>query len=294
MRYDGGPLDVDPKSRVMVVEIPLPCGLGLVMSEGPLQDGTYATRQLQHGFRLTDLGQDLSEEAVGFGLPVIKRGLRTLFPGTLALTSEHAGSVWRVQAQFTFNLEERLSRGSSPGFGSRSIYVAKDFLAAIIRRIRPVRGLLTGVSSGLRTWLGLRTVYDEVGLGAGLQVQYVVDSAKGEIQISLDASPLAGQGVTEVILMNEQGGRFFDVYRDSAGRILRGGRIGAWDRVTASEASMVSSTRRIAFSVTGGDGARLYRGREVVGSRLAWSGFGFSFPPALGKLEYAIRIAGTS
>lgn len=276
----------------MVVAIPLPRGLGLVMSDGPPEDGAYATRQLQHGFRLTDLGQDLSEEAVGFGLPVIKRGLRTLFPGTVALTSEHAGSLWQVQALFTFNLEERLSRGSSANLGCRPVYFAKDLSAAILRRSRPLRGLLTAASSGLRSSLGLRTVYGEAGFGAGLNVQYAIDGANGEIRVSLDASQLVGQGVTEVILMNEQGGRFFDVYRDSAGRILRGGRIGAWDRVTASEASMVSSTRRLAFTVTGGDGATLYRGREVVGSRLAWCGFGFSFNPALGKLEYVIRIAG--
>lgn len=278
----------------MEVVIPLPAGLGMVLSEGPPEDRAYATRQLQHGFRLTDHGQDLCEEAVGFGLPVIKRGWRTLFPGTLALTSEHAGSVWRVQAEFSFNLEERLSRGSSRGFDGGSIYVAKDFLAAIIRRIHPLRGVLTAISSGLRTGLGLRTVYDQAGFGAGLQVRYVVDNTNGEIQISFDASRLAGQGVTEVILMNEQGGHFFDIYRDSAGGNLRGRKIGTWDRVRASEASMVSGMRRIAFSVTGGDGARLYRGREVVGSRLAWSGFGFSFSPNLGKLEYALRIARTS
>lgn len=275
----------------MDMTIPLPGGLGLVMSEGPADAGVYATRQLQHGFRLFDHGQDLSEEAVGFGLPVIKRGLRALFPGTVALTSEQTGSLWRVQALFAFNLEERLTRGSSPSLRSRAVYVTKDFLAAIIRRSRPLRRLMTAVSSWLRSSLGLRTVYDEAGFGGALNVHYAIDSATGVIQVSLDASQLVGQGVTEVILMNEQGGRFFDVYRDSAGGNLRGARIGAWDRVNAPEASMVSNSRKLSYSVTGGDGARLYRGREVVGSRLAWSGFGFSFNPALGRLEYVIRIA---
>jgi hypothetical protein len=261
------------------------------MSEGAQEGGPYATQRLQRGFRLTDQGADLSEEAVGFGLPVVKRGLHTLFPGTVALTSGQTGSVWRVQALFTFNLEERLRRGSARSLGSRSVYIAKDFLAAIIRRCRPLRGLLTAASSGLRSSLDLRTVYNKADFGAALNVQYAIETTTGVIQVSLDASQLVGQGVTEGILMNEQGGRVFDVYRDSDGRSLRGARIGAWDRVTAAEASMFSSTRKLGYTVAGGQGARLYRGREVEGSRLAWSGFGYSFSPTLGKLEYVIRIA---
>jgi hypothetical protein len=277
----------------MNLAIPLPGSLGLVISEGPPKEHAYATRQLQQGFRLVDHGQDLSEEAVGFGLPVVKRKLHTVFPGTVALTSQQMGTVWRVEANFTFNLEERLSRGLSPSLRSGPLYVAKDFLAAVIRRSHLLGSLLTATSSWLRSSLGLRTVYEEAGFRAGLNVHYAIDSATGVVQVSLDASPLAGQGVTEVILLNEQGGYFFDVYWDSTARNLCGAAIGAWDRVAASEASMVSSTRKVVFTVSGGNGARLYRGREVVGSRLAWSGFGYSFGPILGAFEYAIRIART-
>jgi len=203
---------------------------------------------------------------------------------------ERDGSLWRAEARFTFNLIERISRGSSPALSSRLIYVVKDLLAAAIRRSRVLRGPLTAASSRLRSLLDLKTVYEEAGFHSALVVHFAVDSATGVIRVSLDASPLVGQGVTELILMNEQGGTAFDTYRDSAGAALRGARIGAWDRVTAPEASMVSSTRKIAFTVAGGDGARLYRGREVVGSRLAWAGFGYSFDPALGKLDYLIRL----
>jgi hypothetical protein len=219
---------------------------------------------------LIDHGKDLSEEAVGFGLPVVKRGLHAVFPGTVALTLERDGSLWRAEARFTFNLIERISRGSSPALSSRLIYVVKDLLAAAIRRSRVLRGPLTAASSRLRSLLDLKTVYEEAGFHSALVVHFAVDSATGVIRVS--------------------GGTAFDTYRDSAGAALRGARIGAWDRVTAPEASMVSSTRKIAFTVAGGDGARLYRGREVVGSRLAWAGFGYSFDPALGKLDYLIRL----
>ena len=38
------------------------------------------------------------------------------------------------------------------------------------------------------------------------------------------------------------------------------------------------------------EGARLYRGRELIGSRVAWAGFGYSFPAALGTITYELRI----
>lgn len=262
-----------------------------MMSEGPQKGRAYATGRLQQGFRLFDQGQDLSEEAVGFGLPVVKRGLHTLFPGMVSLTSEQSGSVWQVDALFTVNLEERLTRGSTSRLRSQPVYAAKDLLAATIRRSRALRSPLTSVSGCLRSQLGLRTVYDEADFRATVDVRYTIDSATGVMKVSLDASHLAGQGVTEVIVMNEQGGRVFDVYRDSAGRDLRGARIGVWDPVKAREASMVSGVRKLVYTVAGGNGATLYRGREVVGSRLAWSGFGYSFSPAVGKLEYVLRIA---
>jgi hypothetical protein len=275
----------------MDISIPLQGGLELVMSEGPTEGNSYATRQLQQGFRLFDRGQDLSEEAVGFGVPVVKRGLHTLFPGTVALAYQRDGPLWRVQALFTVNLEERLSQRESPSIRSRAVYLAKDFLAAVIRQSRPLRILLTAASGRLRSSLGLKTVYEPAGFRAALDVHYFIDCATGVIRVSLDASDLGGRGVTEVIMMNEQGGTWFDVYRDSAGGTVGGAGIGAWDRVTAAEASMESKARKVVYTVAGGNGARLYRGREVVGSRLAWSGFGYSFSPTLGGFEYVIRVA---
>ena len=36
---------------------------------------------------------------------------------------------------------------------------------------------------------------------------------------------------------------------------------------------------------------RLYRGREVVGGRLAWAGFGYSLRPGPPRFTYTLRIA---
>ncbi len=90
--------------------------------------------------------------------------------------------------------------------------------------------------------------------------------------------------------MNEQGAGAFDCYRDSSGGALRGAAIGTWDEVAAARASFVCEARRVAFSLGQVAGARLYRGRELIGSRVAWAGFGYSFPAALGTMAYELRI----
>ena len=119
---------------------------------------------------------------------------------------------------------------------------------------------------------------------------YTVDSRTGKIDVEVDTNDLSTDSITEVVVMNEQGAHHFDRYRDSGGTCLRGKEIGCWDEVTAEEASFISSTHRVAFTLERVKGARLFRGRELIGSRLAWSGFGYSFPPAVERFSYAVKI----
>ena len=110
------------------------------------------------------------------------------------------------------------------------------------------------------------------------------------LAVSLDLTGLAGRGFTEVVVMDELGARHFDRYEDSDGRVLRGDEIGTWDEVTAARASFVSTAHRVAFSVGQVEGARLFRGRELVGSRLAWTGFGYSLRPDRPAFSHELRI----
>ena len=91
--------------------------------------------------------------------------------------------------------------------------------------------------------------------------------------------------------MHEQGARSFDAYHDSSGVQLQGREIGLWDEVRAREAWFESSTHRVSFKVGTMPGARLFRGRELVGSRLAWAGFGYSLPPAFGSMQHQLTIS---
>ena len=93
--------------------------------------------------------------------------------------------------------------------------------------------------------------------------------------------------------MNEQGARSFDRYRDSDGPALAGSRIGAWHEVRGAEACFVSRAHGVSFSLQQAEGAQLYRGRELIGSRLAWSGFGYTLAPTRERFEYDVLIART-
>ena len=277
----------------MKLSIPLFEDYSLTIAERSTVDGEYPTKSLQKGLLLMHDGRELAEEGVGFGVPMLKRGMQTVFPGGVALKERRRGAVHELTAVFELNLVERLARPGAGSLKSPSLYAAKDSLAALHRRSPRLRGPLTAASATLRRTFGWQTTYEQAESTAALKVTYAIDGTKGTVAVAVDMGGLARDDVTEVVIMNEQGARHFDRYEDSDGSALRGGRIGTWNEVSADKASFVSSAHGVAFSLGQVEGARLHRGRELVGARLAWSGFGYSLPPTLPSFGYAITIEKT-
>jgi hypothetical protein len=272
--------------------------------------GSYPTSRLQKGLLLVYRGEELAEEAVGFGVPVLKRGLNTVFPGGLRLTARRSsgpagppapdwqpsgpgrrdGADWEIAALFRMCLEERLHRPGRDTLDGKPLYAIKNLLAASIRRFPALRSPLTAASSAARRTLGWETTYEIAGFEAEVTVTYKVHGEAGVIEVEVDTAALAPDGISEIAVMNEQGGRHFDRYCDSDGTCRRGAEIGCWDPVTAREAWFISDAYGLAFTLRQADGAALYRGRELVGKRLAWAGFGYTFRPAGGTFSYEVRI----
>lgn len=270
-------------------DIPMFQGLSLKIEDIPSGRSDYATSRLQKGFLLLDRGQSLAEEAVGFGVPVLKRGLQTIFPGNVTLTWIRKDPTWDISAVFEMNLVEKISRMGKENVENRLLYAAKNISAAVIRRLPFTRTLLTAISSTLRSMFHWETTYAKTGFSTMVKVCYSVEEEAGKVNVDLVTDDLP-PSVTEMIMMNEQGAHYFDQYRDTSGVSLQGEQIGCWDEVNADEAWFASSTRRVAFRLTRVKGARLYRGRELIGSRLAWAGFGYSFLPSIKRLQYEMRI----
>ncbi|OGO66454.1 MAG: hypothetical protein A2Z45_07420 [Chloroflexi bacterium RBG_19FT_COMBO_55_16] len=293
------------KTSGMDITIPLFSDICLKIGPGITNGEGYPTSRLQKGLILISNGQELAEEGVGFGVPILKLGVKTIFPGGIELACSEVGARQEITAIFFMNLEERLTSQSLGSVKSRSLYWIKNHLADVYRRFPLARGPLTALSNTLRSKFGWQTTFEDAGCNHAVKVNYTIDSQAGVIAVDVDTTgvpkdgvpkagvPLNGApqgGVTEVILMNEQGAHHFDTYSDSSGLLLHGEAIGSWDEVTAERASFLSRVHRLAFNLQQIDGARLFRGRELIGSRLAWSGFGYSLPPTCQSFRYTLGI----
>jgi hypothetical protein len=274
----------------MKIDLLLTDGIALQMASGSNGNATYPSARIQKGLLLFCEGKDLSEEAVGFGVPIVKHGLQSFFPGEVELYPHEGSPSSKFTARYKLNLEEKIARSGAGTIHNQLIYTSKNILAALIRRLPILRKLLTGISNLLRSTFSLQTMYEPTGFFTYVTLTYTIDAVAGRILVELLGQELIPDSISEIIVMNEQGARHFDQYQDSDGISKRGNEIGCWDEVMAVNASFISSRQQISFSLPQVNGARLYRGRELIGTRLAWSGFGYSFPPSLDHFGYEITI----
>lgn len=272
------------------IRVPLSAEICLSISSAAPPANGYPSARLQKGLRLIHSGQELIEEAVGFGVPVIKRGIQTIFAGGVELGSIENEPFQSISARYQMNLEERIARPGSKSVDSRAFYTFQNSLAAVIRQIPISRRLMTGLSTTLRRLSGLETTYEPSTFSTEVELRYHFERDSGNIQVEIDTTNTSKAGITEIVVMNEQGANFFDQYRDSNGVCQQSGEIGLWDRVTAESATFRCETRGVAFSLHQVRGATLFRGRERIGSRLAWSGFGYSFPAVIERSAFQLRI----
>ncbi len=274
----------------MEISFTLPEGITLQMAAGANHNNHFPTARIQKGLLLYCDGQDLSEEAVGFGVPVIKRGLQTIFPGQVELVLDPASPTSRFTARYQLFLEERITKPGSEMRINRWVYSTKNILAEMIRRFPRLRRLFTAASNQLRSSLGWQTTYEPSGFSTELTLSYVIDPPAGKLSIALASLGGAPSDISEIAVMSEQGAHHFDQYQDSLGNKKQGEHIGCWDEVTAPQAAFVSTSSRLSFGLSQVQGARLFAGRELIGSRLAWSGFGYTFPPTLEHFSFDLVL----
>jgi hypothetical protein len=273
----------------MGIVIPLFNNLSLKIDNGFSGNNKYPTTKLQKGLLLLNQNIDLAEEAVGFGFPVIKRGLITIFPGTATLSYELVNSTCTIKARYCMNLVEKITSGDNEILRGGLFYFLKNILAAVIRHLPIFRALLTSISNRIRRIFNWETTYNSTGIITELEVTYTIEKNTGKVIIEIVSDNLPPD-ITEVVVMNEQGASSFDTYQDKSGILLHGEQIGCWDRVQGKEASFTSSNQHITFRVAQVPGSQLYRGRELVDTRLNWAGFGYSYPPSIKRFHYDLWI----
>jgi hypothetical protein len=282
----------------------LPGGLVLATTE-PRRSGAagdYPTDGLQKGLLLLDGEQEVGGEGVGFGVPILKRGARAVFPGSFRTTSHDTGSRPPgdpPSLTLTYRLDrlERLRGGKRSRRALAPLDLVRESLSLIYRRVPPLRRPLTAVSTAGRRLLSVSTRFEETTPLGEVSVTYALPAAADwsgtRLVVTADLSGLP-PSVTEVVLMNELGAADFDLYEES-GRTEQADSIGAWDQVAAASARFRSSASGVWFELQSrpdpaAPGARLFRGREVAPGRLAWAGFGYSLRPGPATFTYTVRF----
>jgi hypothetical protein len=282
----------------------LPGGLSLATTEPSRSGGAgdYPTDGLQKGLLLLDGEQELGGEGVGFGVPVLKRGARAVFPGSLRTVLQDTGTQSAADAPsltLTYRLDkvERIGGRERPCAPLAPLDLVRESLSLVYRRVPPLRRPLTAVSTAGRRLLRVSTRFEETTVLAEVCVTYslvaAADGSGAGLVVTADLSGLP-PSVTEVVLMNELGAGCFDLYEEDD-RTERSSGIGAWDRVAAASARFRSSASGVWFELRSrpdpaAPGVRLFRGREVAPGRLAWAGFGYSLRPGPATFTYTVRF----
>ncbi len=272
------------------VKIEMTTGICLIIKDPEIDHGDYPACRIQKGLVLVHENRDLSEEGIGFAVPVLKFGHETIFPGNACVTIEKDGDISVVKIDYDMNLVERMSVKSSKRIDSKAFYKIKECFSRMHRKYPQLRGILVGSSNSLRRTCGMETRFENIASAGIARVVNTVNAKNGTIHVSVDMSNVKKEGYTELNIMNELGANHFDTYHDSNELFLKGNAIGTWDEIFADEASFIDSQDKVAFTLKTVNRAMMFRGRELVVGRLAWSGLAYRLPGDIINFAYDIRI----
>ncbi len=241
----------------------------------------FPTCRIQKGLLLSFGNTDLEEEGVGFGVPVLKFGREAIFPGTASIMKN---TVQTFTVDYDLNLAERMAvKGRK--INSRTFYRLKEALCTLHREFPGLRKAITHSFGKAGRTIGTVTLFEEVPSFGIVRVLYTI--RYGNIHIRVDTSRVKKN--CTIMLMNEQGANYFDRYNDTSALFLKGDAIGTWDETFADEASFVDTTHRIEFVLQKVNGARMFRGRELVPGKLAWTGIAYELTNRT-DFSYNIRV----
>jgi hypothetical protein len=263
-------------------------GISLLIREPDKEKQKYPSCRIQNGLVLFYGKKDLSEEGIGFGVPILKFGMRTIFPGSGSIELKQDVDRINVKIDYDFNLAETIVV-KDRRIENRTLYKIKELLSWLHRNYPFSRKLLMQGSTAIRRTFELETRFEEVASAGYANVEYNI-SADGLIRVNADLSRLRKEGCTEVIIMNEQGANYFDTYFDSNGTIYMGNKIGSWKETSSDEASFKNSHDNLIFTLSRVRGSRMFYGREFVPNRLAWSGIAYLLSPLISNFAYDIWI----
>ncbi len=245
------------------------------------------TASLQKGLVLTLDGEELIEEGLGFGAPVVKYRDKTYFSSSAEISIERTASTRRVSKTYVMDAVSRKKfwRATYIDDGVYSS-IRKTFAKAYLSK-KNLSPYFNAVME-LRQLAKIKTEFLKVKPRGTVTVTYEVKPT--QIEVSVDFSDLSLSRCDEILVLNEQGSSAFQKYVDANGLTLLGRDIGAWDAVAADWASLVNVKGQLSFSLRRMRGAKLFRGWERTKNRFSWAGLSYSLKPTCGTLNYTVEL----
>jgi len=233
---------------------------------------------------------DLCEEGVGFGVPILQYKRDFFFSGTSLVSEEgilERGTAWK---KYTMDLIDRRQGRQSPRISMFS-WAPQRMYNRIYKSLngRRVLRLIESKFEWLRPNYDPSTFFRVRNRGT-VFVSFTVDWEADVVEVAMDFSRIERSGLQHIYVSNELGGNLFESYTDSSGIMLRGDAIGAWDRITASWATLYAPKRNVGFRVEVPESVQAFRGREIIGADISWSGIIFMAPPSTKSLLYRITM----
>jgi hypothetical protein len=233
---------------------------------------------------------DLCEEGVGFGVPILQYKRDFFFSGASLVSEEGTMESRTAWKKYTMDLIDRRQGRQSKRISMFS-WAPQRMYNRIYKSFNG-RRVLRLIESRLE-WL--RPNYDpstffRVRNRGTVFVSFTVDFEADVIEVAMDFSRIERSGLQHIYVSNELGGNLFESYTDSSGITLQGDAIGAWDRITASWAALYAPRRNVGFRVEVPESVQAFRGREIIGADISWSGIIFMVPPSTKNLLYKITM----
>ena len=138
----------------MIERYPLPAIHDAYLKTLNAGTGGFPTSRIQKGLILELGNRDVSEEGVGFGLPVLKLGLQPVFPGSWKLSAKKSNGQCLIKADFEMNLGARMAR-SGKIITSSLFYLAQENFSRVHREYPLLRRWISTSSRILRKKLHL-------------------------------------------------------------------------------------------------------------------------------------------
>ena len=262
----------------------------LLLFASPREDAAeFPTDRLQKGWLISYAGQVLVEEGTGFAFPMVRYGHRTVFPASARVAVGRSEGSVAAEVTYELALVEKLAIGKGKGIDSEAFYRVREYLSAVHRKMPPLRKGLTVLFDSARALLHLKTRFEPSEPVGTVKVTTTVCPGDGKMSVNIDCD-LRKSGCTEIIIANEQGASYFDLYRDSNGARLEKSGISSWGEIAGESASLINRRDGVKFTLRRLAGVRLFRGWEFTPGRLAWAGLNYVLPPDMRHFEYEIGI----